>query len=46
MRISDTLNRVRTTCNFLNIVPAFTKRNRDATPQRIVVFYDEDAGRV
>ena len=46
MRIGNTFNRVRTACNFVNVAPTFTKRNRDATPQRIVVFDDEDAGRV
>ncbi len=45
-RISDTFNRVRTTRDFLNVFPTFAKRNRDATPQRIVVFDDENAGRV
>jgi hypothetical protein len=46
MRISDTFNRVRTTCDFLNVFPTFTKRNCDATPQRIVVFHDENASRI
>ena len=46
MRIGDTFDRVRATCDFLNVFPTFAKRDCDATPQRIVVFDDEDAGRV
>ena len=46
MRVGNTLNRVITTCDLPNIVPTFTKRDGDAPPQGIVVFDDEDAGRV
>jgi len=45
MRVGNPFDRVGTTCDFANIFPTFAKRDRNAAPQRIVVFDDEDAGR-